>query len=122
MRAKRRLARGFEDAVAEPVEIGDLELLHHLDQAPAALVVARRAGIDVALDLQRLAHIGAHEAQQILVHAALAGELHDRNGDALLEHLPAVRPHAEPADIDDMDGVGEQGRPLRRDKISASPP
>ena len=68
---QRRLARGFDDGVAEPVEIGDLELVHHLDQPAAALVVAGRAGIDVALDLQRLAHIGAHQAQQILVHARL---------------------------------------------------
>ena len=105
---ERRLARCFDDGFSEPVEIGDLELVHHLDQPPAAFVVARRARVDVALDLQRLAHIGAHDAQQILVHAPLASERHDRNGQPLLEHLAAVRPHAEAADIDDMDRVGEQ--------------
>ena len=31
-----------------------------------------------------------------------------------LEHLSAVRPHAEPADVDDVDGVGEQ-----RDRLAA---
>ena len=120
MRVERRLARELDDGVAEPVEIGDFEFVHHLDQPPAAFVIARSTGVDVALDLQRLAHIGAHDAQQILVHGALAGERHDRNGEPFLEHLAAVRSHAEPADIDDMDGVGEQRDRLRRDKSSAS--
>ncbi len=104
---QRRFARGVEDAVAEPVQIGDFELVHHFGESPAAFVVARGAGVNVALDLQRLAHIGAHQTQQILVHAALVGELHDGNRQAFLKHLPPVRPHAEPADIDDMDRVGE---------------
>ena len=65
--------------VAEPVEIGDAELVHHLDEAPAALVVAGGERVDVALDLQRLAHIGAHDAHQILVHAAGAGQRHQRD-------------------------------------------
>ncbi len=121
MRASVASRESSTIVVAEPVEIGDLEFVHHLDQPPAALVVARGAGIDVALDLQRLAHVGAHEPQQILVHAALAGERHDRDRQPFLEHLAAVRAHAEPADIDDMDGVGEQRRPPRRDKSSASP-
>ena len=105
---ERRLARCFEDGFSEPVEIGDLELVHHLDQPPAPFVVARRTRVDVALDLQRLAHVGTHEAQQILVHAPLASERHDRNGQPFLEHLAAVRPHPEAADVYDVNRVGEQ--------------
>src|SRR6516165_8349172 len=105
---ERRLARCVDDCLAKPIKIGNLEFVHHLDQSPAALVIARRARVDVAHNLQRFAHIGAHEVQQILVHAALAGERHDWNGEALFEHLPAVRSHAEAADIHDMDRVGEQ--------------
>ena len=103
--------------VAQTVEIGDAELLHHLDKPPAALVVARGQGIDVALDLQRLAHIGADHAQQILVHPAFAGERHQRDGQPLLEHLAPVRPHAETADIDDMDGAGEEADRLAGRKV-----
>ena len=94
--------------LAEPVEVGDAELLHHLDEAAAAFVVAGGERVNIALDLQRLAHIGADDAHQIFVHAAFAGERHQRDGEALLEHLPPVRPHAEPADIDDMHGRGEE--------------
>ena len=111
---QRRLARGFDDCLSEPVQVGDLELVHHVDQPPAPFVVAGGAGIDVALDLKRLAHIGSHHSQQVLVHLAFARERHDRNGDAFLENLSAIRAHTEPADIDDMDRVGKQ-----RDRLAA---
>src|SRR5262249_46781235 len=68
--AERRLARGFDDGVAEPVEIGDLELVHHLDQPAAALVVAGRCGVDVAFDLQWLRPVGRHPGPQVVVHVA----------------------------------------------------
>ncbi len=103
--------------LAEPVEIGDAEFLHHLDQPPAALVVARGERVDVALDLQRLAHIGADHAQQILVHPAFAGQRHQRDREPLLEHLAAVRPHAEPADVDDMHCAGEEADRLAVRKV-----
>src|SRR5205807_2532471 len=90
--AERRLARGFDDGLAEPVKIGDFELVHHFDQATTALFVARRGRVDVALHLQRLAYIGASQAQQVIIHAPLAGKRHDRNGQALLKDLRSVRP------------------------------
>ena len=102
--------------VAQTVEIGDAELLHHLDKPPAALVVARGQGIDVALDLQRLAYISADHAQQILVHPAFAGERHQWDGQPLLKHLAPVRPHAETADVDDVDGAGEEADGLAGEK------
>ena len=102
--------------IAEPVEIGDPELLHHLDEPAAALVVAGGERINVALDLQRLADIGADHAQQILVHPAFAGQRHQRDRQALLEDLAAVGPHAEPADIDDMHRAGEQADRLAAQK------
>ena len=102
--------------LAEPVEIGDAELLHHLDEAAAALVVARGERVDIALDLQRLAHIGADDAHQVFVHPAFAGQRHQRDREPLLEHLTAVRPHAEPADIDDMHGAGEEADRLAAQK------
>ena len=106
--AERRLARGFDDGLAEPVKIGDFELVHHLDQPTTALVVARRGRVDVALHLQRLAYIGAYQAQQVIIHAPLAGKRHDRNGQALLKDLPSVRPHPQPSYVDHMDRVSEQ--------------
>ena len=104
---------------AEPVEIGDAELVHHLDKAPAALVVARGQRVDVALDLQRLADIGAHDAHQILVEPSLARQRHQRDREPLLVDLPPVRPHAEPADIDDMHRAGEQPDRLAAQKRRA---
>ena len=102
--------------LAEPVEIGDTELIHHLDQAAAALVVAGGERVDIALDLQRLAHIGAQDAQQVVVHLAFARQRHQRDREPLLEHLPSIGPHAETADIDDMDGAGEQADRLAAQK------
>ena len=116
-RLDRRLARSFDDVLAQPVEIGDAELLHHLDEPPAAFVVARGERVDVALDLQRLAHIGPDHPQQILVHPAFAGQRHQRDRQPLLEHLAPVRPHAEPADIDDMDRAGEEADRLAGRKV-----
>ena len=98
--------------LAEPVEIGDAELLHHVDEPPAAFVVARGERIDIALDLQGFAHIGADDAHQVFVDPPLAGQRHQGDREAFLEHLAAVRPHAEPADIDDMHRARE--KPDRR--------
>ena len=58
-RLDRGLARGVDDVLAKPVEIGDAELLHHLDEAAATFIVAGGERINVALDLKRFAHIGA---------------------------------------------------------------
>ncbi len=102
--------------LAEPVEIGDAELLHHLDEPSAALVIAGGERIDVALDLQRFAHIGADHPQQVVVHPAFARQCHQRDREALLVDLPAVRPHAEAADIDDMDRAGEEADRLAAQK------
>ena len=118
-RLDRRLARGFDDMLAEPVEIGDAELLHHLDEPAAALVVARGQCIDIALDLQRLADIGADHAQQVVVHTALAGQRHQRDRQPLLEDLAAVGTHAEPADIDDVHRAGEEPDRLAAQKRRA---
>src|SRR3954452_15197606 len=104
---------------AEPVEIGDAELVHYLDKPPAALVVARGQRVDVAFDLQRLPDIGAHDAHQILVEPALARQWHQRDRKDLLVDLPSVRPHAEPADIDDMHRAGEQPDRLTAQKTRA---
>src|SRR3712207_8338384 len=67
-----------DDGVAERLDMRDLELAHHLDQPPPALVVAGGEGIDVALDLQRLSHIGAHDAQQVLRSEEHTSELQSR--------------------------------------------
>ena len=115
-RLDRRKARGLDDVLAQPVEIGDAELLHHLHEPAAAFVVARGERIDVALDLQRLAHIGPDDAQQVLVHTPLARQRHQRDRQPLLVHLAAVWSHTEPADIDDMDRAGEEPHRLGAQK------
>jgi hypothetical protein len=74
----------------------------------SARIIARRERVNVALDLQRFAHVGAHHAQQVLVHRAFARERHDRDRQAFFEHLPAVRSHTEAADVDDVHRAGEQ--------------
>ena len=60
-------------------------------EPPAALVVARGAGIDIALDLQRLAHIGADHPQQILVHPAFARQ-RPLAGSTAPPRTPGARP------------------------------
>src|SRR5437764_1391954 len=57
------------------------------DEAPAAFVVAGRQRIDIALDLQRFADIGADDAHQVFVHPPFARQRHQGDREALLEDL-----------------------------------
>ena len=67
------------------------ELVHHLDQAAAADLVAGRQRVEVAHHLDRLAHVGAHDLDQRLVDLALAREAHQRDVEAFLVDLAARR-------------------------------
>ena len=53
-----------EDVRAQAVEVVDAELVHHLDQAAAADLVAGRQRVDVADHLDRLAHVGGDDVDQ----------------------------------------------------------
>ena len=51
------------------------ELVHHLEQAAAADLVAGDERVAVAFDLHRLAHVGAHDAQHGARSCAALDEL-----------------------------------------------
>ena len=48
----------------------EAELVHHLDEAPVADLVAGDERVEIAHDLHRLAHVAAHDREQVLVHLA----------------------------------------------------
>ena len=93
---------------AQSAEVVDGELVHHLDQAAAADLVAGRQRVEIAHDLDRLAHVGGHDVDQRLVDFAGTGEPHQRDVEALLIDLPGIRAHAAAADVDDVAGAGKQ--------------
>jgi hypothetical protein len=93
---------------AQPVEIVDGELVHHLDQAAAADLVAGRQRVEIANHLDRLAHIDGDDVYQRLVDLAFAREAHQRDVEAFLVHLAGVGAHAAAANIDHVAGAGEQ--------------
>ncbi len=93
----------------ETVEVVDAELVHHLDQAAAADLVAGRQRVEIAHHLDRLAHVGGDDVGQGLVDLAFAREVHQRDIEAFLVDLARVGAHAAAADVDDVAGRGEQG-------------
>jgi hypothetical protein len=56
-----------DDVPAELVEIVDAVLGHHVGEPLLADAVAADQGVQVALDLDGLAHVGAHDAHHALV-------------------------------------------------------
>ena len=104
---QRGCARALDDLLAEPVEIGEFELVHHGEQAVGTGPVAGDQRVNVAFELERLAHVPAHHLQQVLVDPALAAERHDRDVETLLEHGARIGPEAAPADVDHVGGAGE---------------
>ena len=61
--------------------------------ARAAFAVALQAteGVEVALHLHRLAHVGADDLHQALVHDARPHQRQQRQEEPFVEDLPAVR-------------------------------
>ena len=107
-RLERRLPRARENVGTEIAEAVDAEFVHHLDQPAAADVVAGGERIEIADDLRRLAHVAGDDGDQRLVDDARLREAHQRHVEALFVDLPPLRPHAAPADIDDMTRTREK--------------
>ena len=107
-RREARLARMVEDVLGEIVEMLEAELVHHGDQALAADLVAGDLRIDVADHLDRLAHVGPDDVDQPLVHLAAIDDLGDRDVEPFLVDLLGLADDAAAADIDDVQGAGEQ--------------
>ncbi len=101
-----------DDMAAELVEIVDAVLAHHVAEAPLADQVAADQRMDVALDLDRLADVGADDAHHALVHPAFAHQRQQRQEQAFVIDLPAVGRLPQPADIDHVRGAGEQRHQL----------
>ena len=64
---QHRLARIADDEPRDLLERLERELVHHLDQTPAAGLVAGGERMQVALHLDRLAHVGLDDGEQVLV-------------------------------------------------------
>ena len=62
--SQRRRLRPLDDVAPERAEIVDPELVHHLEQAAAAHVVAGGERVEVAHHLHRLAHVRRHDVDQ----------------------------------------------------------
>ena len=83
-----------------------------MSQPLLADAVAADQRMDVALDLHRLADVGAHDAHHAFVDLAFAHQGQQRQEQAFVEDLPAVGRLAEAADVDHVRGAGEQRHQL----------
>ncbi len=104
-----RPARGGEDALGQAFEIPEAELAEHLGKPRDPRLVAGGERVDVALEFGRPARIGAEEGEERLIPRPLGETAEDRDEEPLLEHRAPLGPHAEPADVDDVRRVGEEG-------------
>ena len=100
------------DVLAQLVEVVELELVHHLDEPPAADVVAGGKRVDVAHRVDRQPRVGADHRHQRLVDLALLQHLEERDVEPLHEHVGAVRAEADAADVHQVRGAGEQADQL----------
>jgi len=98
----------FDDVRAELVQRVDAVLGHHVRQPLLADAIAADQRVDVALDLHRLAHVGADDAHHALVDYALAHQRQQRQEQPFVEDLASVGRLAEPADIDHVRRAREQ--------------
>ncbi|CUI98001.1 Uncharacterised protein [Achromobacter ruhlandii] len=102
------LRRLFDDVAAERFQVRQLELGQQRLQAAPADVVAGHQRVQVAFDLFRLAHVGADDGQHARVHLVLVEEAQDRQEQAFVIDLQAVGAAADAADVDHVQGRGEQ--------------
>ena len=112
----RQLADFFEhggfgtiaDVGAEIVEVVEAELVHHLDEAAAADVVAGRERVGVADGIDGKARVGADHRHQRLVDLAFLDQAQEGNVQPLHEHVGGVGTEADAADVDEVAGAREQ--------------
>ena len=91
--------------LAEPVEISvPNSIIISTSRLPSSL---QAASADVALDLQRLAHIGPDHPQEVLVHPAFAGQCHQWIDSPSSKTWRPSGP-IKAADVDDVNRAGEQ--------------
>ena len=105
---QHRRARCLDDPVAGPVEAVETEFVQRREQRARAGAIAGREGIQIALRGHRVPHVGAQDAKQRAVRLVRAEQVVDRQVDAFLEDLGAVRAEAEAADIGDVRRRREQ--------------
>src|SRR5215212_2363249 len=109
--AHRVLGAGA-DLVGERLYVCQVELLHHLQQARPADLVAPGLGVEVADDLEGRPHVRPDDAQQLLVGLAPGEEAAYGQEEPLLVDLPAVGPEAPAAEVKGVAAVAEIGDEL----------
>ncbi len=102
------VARAFDDVGTQHLKVVQPVLAQHGGKPALAGLIAGHQGVEVALHLHRFADIDPDQIDQRLIHHALTRQRHDRDAQAFVEHLPAIRRQADAADIHDMHGAGEQ--------------
>ena len=105
---QHRAAGTRHDVFAELVQVLQPELVHHLDEAHAADLIAGGKRIDVALALHRLAGVAPDHRHQGVVDLSPVGELQHRDVEPLHMHIGRVRADADAAYVGQMRGAGEQ--------------
>ena len=104
---QHRAAGTGDDVFAELVEVLQPELVHHLDEAHAAHLIARRERIDIPLAFHRLAGVAPDERHQGVVDLSPVGQLQHRDIEAFHMHVRRVRADADAAYVGQVRSAGE---------------
>src|SRR5918995_6072231 len=108
-RLPHRRFRAGADLVCERLYVGQVELVHHLQESRASDLVASGLRVQVADDLEGRPYVGPDDAQQLLVGFAADEESGDGHEETLLVDLPAVGPEAPAPEVEGVAAVSEVG-------------
>src|SRR5215211_5278602 len=95
------------DFIRERLDATEAELLDHLQQPRATHVVAPGLGVEVADDLERRPHVGADDAEEILVGLAANEKAGHGHEEPLLVDLARVRAKAPAPNVQSVAAVAE---------------
>ena len=87
----------------------EVELIHEAQQRPGPHIVAGGLGVKVAYGFVGRPHVGPDDRDQVLVDFALVVELHNRDSQPFLVHLPGLGGEDSSPDVGGVTGVGEIG-------------
>ena len=103
-----RAAARFKNIVSQIIQAIHRELVHHFNKALGTGVIAGAKGIDIAFQFHRCARSCADEIKKRLIRRAGIEAFHDGDIEPLFKNAAPFGPHAKPANINDMRGIGEK--------------
>ena len=94
----------LEDMLGQGIERGELELLHHVDEAAYSRIIGTDEGENVATHFDGRARIGKDDCEQFLVELAFLADARMRDQRSLFKRRVRLGRHAHTTHVDDVAG------------------